>query len=95
MAGGSCAAVPVSDPQLLADLTTMQPVRFTGGYMLEGPHGKLILRNADEKECSVALDDGSYTVHQVNAMTGQVTDVGKARESVVIAEKGIFWIKKN
>ena len=95
MAGGSCAPVPVTAPQLLADLTTMQPRMCPGGYMLEGDAGKLVYRDAGDTDCAVELGEGRYTVYRVDASTGSVKKTGTAKQSVVIKEKGIFWIKKN
>ena len=51
--------------------------------------------HAGDTDCAVELGEGRYTVYRVDASTGSVKKTGTAKQSVVIKEKGIFWIKKN
>lgn len=95
MAGGSCAAVPVTAPQLLADLATMSPRQIPGGSLLEGPKGSLVYWSGNGGDLLLPLEGGTCTVCEIDARTGKIGKKTKARESVVIESKGIFWIKKN
>ena len=95
MAGGSCAAVHITDPQLLGDLTAMSPRECPGGYLLEGANGWLVYKDSDEADLLLPLEKGTYTISEINAATGSIGKRTKVKESVVIEAKGVYWIKKN
>ena len=95
MAGGSCAAVHITDPQLLGDLTAMSPRECPGGYLLEGANGWLVYKDSDEADLLLPLEKGTYTISEINAATGSIGKRTRVKESVVIEGKGVYWIKKN
>ena len=99
MAGGSCAAVPVSDATFLRDVARMSPAGDMGGvYTLQDDAtGALIYIDADNKEATLTLESGLYNIYKVSEKSGAITLV-KEREpltsSYQAVGKGITWLKR-
>ena len=93
MAGGSCAAIPVTEPSFLYEVATMQPARQGDACLLKGDSGYVVCLEADG---SVALDLGKsrYTLYQVDAKTGAVRRLRDASGPTDIKGSGIFWLSK-
>jgi len=89
MAGGSCAAVPVTDTDLLKAIATMHvdgSRAQDGIYRLYGPQGELIYNDTDN-----ALPvDKSLKIMRIDAKSGALTSQ-KQRGSI---SKGLFWVKQ-
>lgn len=93
MAGGSCAAIPVTDKHLLQNIATMLPKRQDGGYLLEGSDGWLAY--LDDSHSAVTLHgQGRYEVWQVDGQSGALHRLKDTTDTIVLKEKGIFWVKK-
>jgi len=95
MAGGSCAAIPITDHHVLQQIATMQPAACPaeGVYLLQGPEGMLFYKLSDAPH-TVALDKGTYLVEQVDEKTGSVTRLQSAKHEVTLKGKSVFLIRK-
>jgi len=102
MAGGSCAAIPVTDKAFLAELSQMVPrpsdvagISFTdlGIYLLQGDNGYLFYRDSNGV-FSLDLDKGKYTLYSIDARSGEVTRLRDVSSNVKLEGKGIYWLKK-
>lgn len=89
MAGGSCAAIPVKDTELLKAIATMQ-VDSTkakdGIYRLSGPDNELILNDSDK---AIAINKKMKIV-QIDMKSGKLSPL-KGKSTIT---KGLFWIKQ-
>ena len=95
MAGGSCAAIPVRDANVLQHIATMkpQPSEMDGTYLLQGAQGRLYLKQTG-KSLDVSLDNGNYVVYRIDEKTGNITRLKNARREMTLDGKGVFLILK-
>ena len=94
MAGGSCAAIPVSDDGFLRSIATMQPRKADGAYLLEGSDGWLVLSDGEATPVSLPLGGSTCTVSRIDQKTGQITRLGNAKGTWTAEGRGLFWLKK-
>ena len=94
MAGGSCAAIPVTDKAFLEELPQMtpQPSVMQGIYSLEGPNGYLIY--CDTADFTLDLKPGKYALYQIDARSGAITFLRDVTTSVPLSSHHIWWLKK-
>ena len=88
MAGGSCAAIPVTDETFLKELSSMQPVRHQDNYWLEGPRGKVCYKITDTP-LSLS-EEGDSVLYKIDEKSGQITP----QRDKQMTGKGVFWIRK-
>ena len=95
MAGGSCAAIPVTDKAFLAELSQMvpRPSFVDDFYMLSGDNGYLFYR-ASGGSSNIDLGQGKYTIYSIDEKTGTVTRLRDTSSTVTLESKGIYWLKK-
>ena len=95
MAGGSCAAIPVTDKAFLAELSQMvpRPSFVPDFYMLSGDNGYLFYRASGESS-NIDLGQGKYTLYSIDEKTGTVTRLRDTSSPVTLESKGIYWLKK-
>jgi hypothetical protein len=98
-AGGSCAAIPVTDAVFLKDLAQMRPYgHLNGCYMLgDTSTGALVYVDGERDEASFDLPDGTYKVSRIHAESGVVSPLKSAErisKTYVLQGKGIYWLKK-
>ena len=95
MAGGSCAAIPVTDKAFLAELSQMtpRPSLVAGFYMLSGDNGYLFYRES-EGSFNIDLGEGNYTLYSIDARSGVLTRLRDTSSSVTLESKGVYWLKK-
>lgn len=95
MAGGSCAAIPVTDKAFLAELSQMtpRPSFVDDFYMLSGDNGYLFYR-ASEGSYNIDLGQGKYTMYSIDEKTGTMTRLRDTSSPVTLESKGIYWLKK-
>ena len=95
MAGGSCAAIPVTDKAFLAELSQMtpRPSLVAGFYMLSGDNGYLFYRES-EGPFNIDLGQGKYILYSIDEKTGTMTRLRDTSSSVTLESKGIYWLKK-
>ena len=95
MAGGSCAAIPVTDKAFLAELSQMvpRPSFVDDFYMLSGDNGYLFYR-ASGGASNIDLGQGKYTMYSIDEKTGTVTRLRDTSSPVTLESKGIYWLKK-
>ena len=95
MAGGSCAAIPVTDKAFLAELSQMvpRPSFVDDFYMLSSDNGYLFYR-ASEGSYNIDLGQGKYTMYSIDEKTGTVTRLRDTSSTVTLESKGIYWLKK-
>ena len=95
MAGGSCAAIPVTDKAFLAELSQMvpRPSFVPDFYMLSGDNGYLFYR-ASGGASNIDLGQGKYTMYSIDEKTGTVTRLRDTSSPVTLESKGIYWLKK-
>ena len=95
MAGGSCAAIPVTDKAFLAELSQMvpRPSFVDDFYMLSSDNGYLFYR-ASEGSYNIDLGQGKYTMYSIDEKTGTVTRLRDTSSPVTLESKGIYWLKK-
>ena len=95
MAGGSCAAIPVTDKAFLAELSQMvpRPSFVDDFYMLSGDNGYLFYR-ASGGASNIDLGQGKYTIYSIDEKTGTMTRLRDTSSPVTLESKGIYWLKK-
>ena len=95
MAGGSCAAIPVTDKAFLAELSQMtpRPSFVDDFYMLSSDNGYLFYR-ASGGASNIDLGQGKYTMYSIDEKTGTVTRLRDTSSPVTLESKGIYWLKK-
>ena len=94
MAGGSCAAVPVTDKMFLQSISSMKPSKIGNAYSLEGEDGKLICI-LDKQDIVVSLpENNTYILYKVNEKTGKIVRLRPVKGDTTLKEKGVFWLKK-
>jgi hypothetical protein len=95
MAGGSCAAIPVTDKAFLAELSQMtpRPSFVPDSYMLSSDNGYLFYR-ASGGPSNIDLGQGKYTMYSIDEKTGTVTRLRDTSSPVTLESKGIYWLKK-
>ena len=95
MAGGSCAAIPVTDKAFLAELSQMvpRPSFVDDFYMLSGDNGYLFYR-ASGGPSNIDLGQGKYTLYSIDEKTGTMTRLRDTSSTVTLESKGIYWLKK-
>ena len=95
MAGGSCAAIPVTDKAFLAELSQMvpRPSFVDDFYMLSGDNGYLFYR-ASGGASNIDLGQGKYTIYSIDEKTGTMTRLRDTSSTVTLESKGIYWLKK-
>ena len=95
MAGGSCAAIPVTDKAFLAELSQMvpRPSFVPDFYMLSSDNGYLFYRVSGESS-NIDLGQGKYTLYSIDEKTGTVTRLRDTSSPVTLESKGIYWLKK-
>ena len=95
MAGGSCAAIPVTDKAFLAELSQMvpRPSFVDDFYMLSGDNGYLFYR-ASGGPSNIDLGQGKYTIYSIDEKTGTMTRLRDTSSTVTLESKGIYWLKK-
>jgi hypothetical protein len=93
MAGGSCAAIPVTDNAFLEELSLMTPhaSNQSGVYSLEGPNGFLVYNDADY---TLDLKPGKYMLYQIDAKTGNIRYLRDVSGSVQLSNHSVWWLKK-
>lgn len=93
MAGGSCAAIPVTDKAFLEELSLMAPhaSNQTGVYSLEGPNGFLVYNDTDY---TLDLKPGKYMLYQIDAKTGNIRYLRDVSGSVQLSNHSVWWLKK-
>ena len=94
MAGGSCAAIPVTDERFLRSISTMKPSKTDDNYLLEGSEGMLVYKLNDDAWNAQPQWNGSYNVYQIDEKTGQLKRLRSGKGTVSIEGKGIFWLQK-
>ncbi len=95
MAGGSCAAVPISDRAFLAEVSKMTPQKPAEGvYLLAGNDSWLI----DIEETGISytppLPDGAFVVHDIDRKSGEIGRFRSVSHEITLQKPGIYWIKK-
>ena len=94
MAGGSCAAIPVTDKAFLEELSLMAPHASgqSGVYSLAGPNGFLVYNDADY---TLDLQPGKYMLYQIDAKTGNIRYLRDVTESSIqLSGHSVWWLKK-
>ena len=94
MAGGSCAAVPVSDGAFLYELSQLspRPSGTPGVYLLEGSTSTLVYSTA--ADYTLTLQDGKHTLYQLSESTGELTRLRDVSGAVHLPSQGIWWVRR-
>ena len=93
IAGGSCAAIPVTDLGFLYEVTLMSPCLADGICTLRGDNGYVIY-NEDIHSVSLNLGKDKYIMYEINAKTGDICRLRDVTGLVEINDKGVFWLSK-
>lgn len=94
MAGGSCAAIPVTDHAFLYELSQMSPVTCEQGmYLLKGTNGYIVY--AESGQTNLNVGNQHYKIFRVDAKTGKIVLLNDVSGVVSFPGKGVFWLSKN
>ena len=95
MAGGSCAAIPVTDAVFLQSVATMHPTAspVNGVYVLQGTTDRLYYKSTDAA-FKVNLSDDSYLVYQIDPETGKLSKPQTVKKETTLTGIGVFLIRK-
>ena len=92
MAGGSCAAIPVTDATFLSAVSSMKSGKIDDAFTLEGSEG-MVVYHEQAKTVSIPLI-GTYQLYQIDAKTGDMKLLRKVKGQTTIDGKGIYWFRK-
>lgn len=100
MAGGSCAAIPVTNHDFLAAVVDMNPViegeltQPKDNYVLSGASGKVVYSTTSY---TVSQEDiKRYRIYSIDEKTGEMTlmrNLDKSTDSISLS-KGIYFLKQ-
>ena len=95
MAGGSCAAIPVTDNLFLESVAQMRPAASPAKdvYLLQGEQAMLYYKLSDTP-LTVSLNNGTYLVYEINQQSGKMTQLKSAKKEVTLKGKSVFLIRK-
>lgn len=94
MAGGSCAAIPVTDHAFLYELSQMSPVTCEQGmYLLKGTNGYIVY--AESSQTNLNVGNQHYKMFSVDVKTGKIVLLNDVSGVVSFPGKGVFWLSKN
>ena len=94
MAGGSCAAIPITDATFLRSIASMTPQKIENGYLLEGADARLYYKQtADAQNITLPTKD-TYLLYQVNEKTGVISLLKKIKGTFQLEGRGLFWLCK-
>ena len=92
MAGGSCAAIPVTDPVFLKAIVSMKPAKIDGAYLLEGDSGAIYYK---EQPGALGIHlNTPHVLYQVDEHSGAVTRLRTLKGDAQLDGTGIFWLLK-
>ena len=96
MAGGSCAAIPVTDTVLLRSISSMKPVKTgeNGLYSLEGPQDMLFYHMGNHAAEIVLNSSNTYILYKVDEKNGSVSRISTVKGHITLHGKEIVWFKK-
>ena len=94
MAGGSCAAIPVTDEAFLRSLAQLTPSVADGAYLLTGATGGLCYKDDDRPTVITLSDQSAYMLYRVDAASGRLSKLRTVKGKVSLTEKGIYWYSK-
>ncbi len=94
MAGGSCAAIPVTDEAFLRSISSMKPRKMNDIYLLEGTEGMVVYSPENQPNTIPLPVKDSYILYKVDEKTGNIEKLRRVKGEVAIQEKGIFWLQK-
>jgi hypothetical protein len=98
MAGGSCASLPVVDPEFLRDAATMLPAESAAScYQLVNSDTGSIIYSQSNRDTEVRIPAGTYRVYRINPRSGELTLTTKKLRSdgtCRLAGEGVYWYKK-
>ena len=93
MAGGSCAAIPVTDQAFLYELSQMSPCPPADGlYMLKGDNGLLLY--AATGGAQLDLGTHQYSLYTISVETGEISYQNRVSGVLDLPQRGVFWLKK-
>jgi hypothetical protein len=91
MAGGSCAAIPVTDAAFLRSLAQLSPSQVDGACLLTGATAGLCYKTGDQPTVIQLSGKQNYTLYRVDERSGRLTRLRSVKGSITLTDKGIFW----
>lgn len=95
MAGGSMAAIPVTDKTFLRDIASMKPQKTADGYVLEGEAGCVVYKTSSDETTMALPTSSTYQLWQIDERSGQMKRIGTTRGNCRLQKRGIYWLQKN
>lgn len=94
MAGGSMAAVPVTNAAFLQDITSMKPQKTEQYYMLSGDKGCVVYLPSGDGATLQLPGSATYQLWKIDERSGEMTRIGSAQGSCRLQKRGVYWLRK-
>jgi len=93
MAGGSCAAIPVTDQTFLQSIAKMKPTEIEQQYALTDGSNLVIYQENTKTNVTLPKNNVAYILYRIDSQTGKVEKLRTVKNQCPINEKGIFWLQ--
>ena len=93
MAGGSCAAIPVTDQTFLQSIAKMKPTEIEQQYALTDGSNLVIYQENTKTNVTLPKNNVAYILYQIDSQTGKIEKLRTVKNQCPINEKGIFWLQ--
>ena len=94
MAGGSCAAIPVTDADFLRETANTTPEQAEGAYLLKSDKTVIIFLEKNNGNYRYQLPEGRFLMHEIDAKTGEIKQLQTISGDVKLTRAGIYWLSK-
>jgi hypothetical protein len=93
MAGGSCAAIPVTDQTFLQSIAKMKPTEIEQQYALTDGSNLVIYQENTKTNVTLPKNNVAYILYRIDPQTGEIEKLRTVKNQCPINEKGIFWLQ--
>jgi hypothetical protein len=94
MAGGSCAAIPVTDADFLKETANTMPEQAEGAYLLKSDKTVIIFLEKNNGNYRYQLPEGRFLMHEIDAKTGEIKQLQTISGDIKLTRAGIYWLSK-
>jgi hypothetical protein len=94
MAGGSCAAIPVTDADFLKETANTMPEQAEGAYLLKSDKTVIIFLEKNNGNYRYQLPEGRFLMYEIDAKTGEIKQLQTISGDIKLTRAGIYWLSK-
>ena len=94
MAGGSCAAIPVTDASFLREAANSMPEEADGAYILKSDKTVIIFLEKNNGNYRYQLPKGNFLMREIDAKSGEIKQLQSISGDVSLNRAGVYWLSK-